>query len=65
MINRILRARNIRKITKVTMMVMWLLAFFSVGRYELGYVTFSKCIQSICVYMFWLIVNGVILICND
>ena len=65
MINRILKAKNIRKITKVTMMVMWLLAFFSVGRYELGYVTFKECFQSICIHMFWWLVNGAILISNN
>ena len=65
MINRILRARNIRQITKTTLMVMWLLAFISVGRYEFGCVTFKECMQSICVCMFWWLINGVILICND
>lgn len=62
--NRFLRPRTIRNITKVTMVVMWLMAFFSIGRYELELITSKQAFQSISLYMFWFVINGVIYISN-
>lgn len=63
--SRFLKARHIRNITKATMVIMWLMAFFSIGKYELDIVTSKQAFQSISLYMFWFVINGVIYITNE
>lgn len=63
--NRFLRPRTIRNITKVTMVVMWLMSFFAIGKYQLELITSKETFQSIGVYMFWFVINGVIYISNE
>ena len=62
--NRFLRPSTIRYITKATMVIMWLMAFFSIGRYELELITSKQAFQSISLYMFWFVINGDIYISN-
>ena len=62
---RFLRPKTIRKITRLTMVVMWFMAFFSIGRYQINAITFKEAMQSIVVYMFWFIINGIIYICSE
>ena len=63
--SRFLRPRHIRNITKATMVIMWLMSFFAIGKYQLELITSKETFQSIGVYMFWFIINGVIYITNE
>lgn len=64
MIDRLLRGRIIRKVTKVAMALMWLLSFFSINRYDLGLISFKQALNSIILYTAYFIINAVILACN-
>ena len=63
--NRFLRPSTIRYITKATMVIMWLMSFFAIGKYQLELITSKETFQSIGVYMFWFVINGVIYITNE
>ena len=63
--SRFLRPRHIRNITKATMVIMWLMSFFAIGKYQLELITSKETFQSIGVYMFWFVINGVIYITNE
>ena len=63
--SRFLRPRTIRTITKLTMVFMWLMSFFAIGKYQLELITSKETFQSIGVYMFWFVINGVIYITNE
>lgn len=65
MIRRLLRSRYIRKVTEVTMVFMWLLAFFSIGKYELGVISFKQAIHRIILYTAYFIINAFIYACNE
>ena len=63
--SRFLSPRTIRRITRLTMAVMWFMAFFSVGRYQINAITFKETMHSIAVYMVCFIINGIIYICSE
>lgn len=63
--SRFLRPRTIRTITKLTMVFMWLMSFFAIGKYEMDVITSKQALQSIGLYMFWFVINGIIYISND
>ena len=44
---------------------MWLMSFFAIGKYQLELITSKETFQSIGVYMFWFVINGVIYITNE
>ena len=63
--SRFLRPRHIRTITKLTMVFMRLMSFFAIGKHQLELITSKETFQSIGVYMFWFVINGVIYITNE